>query len=58
MNQYKYGDTILRAWSEMNCGDEGGHDPHVWDGEFCLYGPYFCWGSHPPKHRKRVISNP
>jgi hypothetical protein len=46
-----------RAWSEMKCRDAqfgNDHGPHSWDGEYTMYGPYFCEGFpvYKPKHRK------
>jgi hypothetical protein len=46
MNKYKWGIKTFYAWSEMGCRNEERHEPHSWDGQHTVYGPYMCWG-HP-----------
>lgn len=31
-------------WSAMSCIRLDTHAPHVWDGDYTLYGPYKCEG--------------
>lgn len=57
-----YGKTY-RAWSTMLCSKAKGirmepedHQPHVWESDYTMYGPYFCTGRnavppYEPKHR-------
>lgn len=59
METYKYQGKTYKAWSEMQCFTKyndktTNHPPHVWNGQYTIYGPYMCWGKpfQGPKHRK------
>jgi hypothetical protein len=69
MEKYEMFGQAYRAWSKMECNKVRGnkrlkveptdHQPHVWESEFTLYGPYFCEGLNPvppykPKHAKET----
>lgn len=43
----KNGTSIGEAWSTMTCKkveSREKHDPHSYDPEFAMYGPYMCEG--------------